>query len=440
MIRTFLAAVAFWSSFVLFAPSASAHAELLRSTPADGSRLGSLPAQVTLVFSEAVDVPSSNVSLGAHALPAHGQAGDASVLVVDTGRPPATAGSKGWTLTWRAVSQDDGHVTTGQITYLSTGVVGTTPDAASATAVPTADPLVRRLLTASRLFGYLALAVFVGGLAFLALLWPQGSGDRRTRTVLVAAWSVGLATTVAGVGLQGAYASMGSPGTVFSARIYSDVLATHLGIVLAARALLWLLAGVVLTALLQSGERAARSPGWRVGAVAVAFGLLRTTGMAGHTAEVPHPVWGAVADTVHLIGVSLWIGGLTLLLVGVLPRRRPEELAFVVPRYSTLALTAVAGIVAAGLVLAWQLVGSVDALLHTSYGHLLLVKVALLAVVLLLAQRSKTWVRHRLDIAVLLRGDAATVRPFVYSVAAETGVVLLVLTATSLLVTANPGR
>ncbi|WP_236655293.1 copper resistance CopC/CopD family protein [Streptacidiphilus carbonis] len=431
-------------SFALVAPGASAHAELLRSTPADGARLTALPEQITLVFSEAVDGASSSVVIGSRRLVARVRPGDARVLVADTGNAPESANGTGWTLDWRAVSQDDGHVTTGQLHYTGTSTTATVGRAAVAAlpvaAMPAPDPTVKHLLTGARLIGYLALALFVGGLAFLALLWPQGSGDRRTRAVLAAAWFAGLTTTVATVGLQGAYAAMRPPGALFSARTYADVLATHLGVVLTARALLWLLAGVVLTALLQGGERAARSPGWRIGGTAVAFGLLRTTGMAGHTAEVAQPVWGAVADTVHLIGVSLWIGGLTLLLVGVLPRRRPEELAFVVPRYSTLALTAVTGIVAAGLVLAWQLVGSVDALVHTSYGHLLLVKVALLLVVLLLAQRSKAWVRHRLDIAVLLRGDSAAVRPFVYSVAAETGVVLLVLTATSLLVTSDPGH
>nr|WP_237557883.1 hypothetical protein [Streptomyces sp. SID5470] len=70
----------------------------------------------------------------------------------------------------------------------------------------------------------------------------------------------------------------------------------------------------------------------------------------------------------------------------------------------------------------------------------MLVKTAVLGCVLLAAYASRQWVRTRLDLAVLLRGDAATVRPFGYSVAAETGLVLVVLAVTSLLVTADPGR
>ncbi|WP_244211121.1 CopD family protein [Amycolatopsis kentuckyensis] len=76
----------------------------------------------------------------------------------------------------------------------------------------------------------------------------------------------------------------------------------------------------------------------------------------------------------------------------------------------------------------------------TAYGRTLLVKLAVLAVVLLAAQFSRRWVGRRLDFAVVLRGDAGTVRPFVHSVAAETTLVLVVLLAASFLVTASPGR
>jgi putative copper export protein len=247
-------------------------------------------------------------------------------------------------------------------------------------------------------------------------------------------------STVASLGLQGTYAALGGLRDALRPATYADVLTTEPGLALAARGLLWVLAAVVLAALLQGGARTARSPGWRVGAGAVALGLLRATGMAGHNSEGTEPTWGAVADLVHLLGVSLWIGGLTMLTVAVLPRREPGELAAVVPGYSKLAAVSVTAIVAAGLVLAWQIVGSYDALLHTSYGRLLLLKTGVLAVVLAAAWCSRQWTRTRLDLAVLLRGDAATVRPFGYSVAAETGLVLVVLAVTSLLVTADPGR
>ncbi|OIK02875.1 copper resistance protein [Streptomyces monashensis] len=299
---------------------------------------------------------------------------------------------------------------------------------------------MRTTWAAVRWAGYLALALYVGGLAFLALLWPQGTQDRRTRRILTVAWTGGLASALAAPGLQGAYGAMGTLGDAFRLSTYQDLLSTEVGVVAACRLLMWVLAAIVLAALLQGGEQAARSPGWRVGALTIALGLLRTTGMAGHNAEGTRPGWGAIADLVHLLGVSVWLGGLTLLLLGVLPRRRPEELSAAVAGYSTLAFVSVAAVAVAGAVLAWQIVGSFGALFHTGYGRLLLLKLAVLAAVLLIAQGSRSWVRTRLDIAVLLRGDRAIVRPFVYSVAAETGLVLVILAATSLLVTSAPGR
>jgi len=129
-----------------------------------------------------------------------------------------------------------------------------------------------------------------------------------------------------------------------------------------------------------------------------------------------------------------------MLLFAVLARRRPDELAAVVPGYSKLAMGSVVLIVVAGTVLAWQTLGSVGKLFSTDYGRTLLFKIVTLLVILLVAQGSRSWVNRRLDFAVVLRGDAGTVRPFVYSVAAETVLVIVILAAASLLVTASPGR
>jgi copper transport protein len=431
------------------ASPAAAHSELVASSPKAGSRLAAVPRTVTLTFSEAVDPAGVRVTAGATARPlpvTRAAGGDTrSVAVTLTAAKGAVAKGQ-LRLVWRAVDEEDGHATTGRLTFLigpapSTATPSPAPAAAPAFSAPTASRTVHDALLADRWLGYLCLALFLGGLAFVAALWPQGPAeDRRTRLLLGGAWTAGLLTSAAQIGLQGAYTRLGTFKDAFTADTYREMLPTDIGIDLAARTLLWVLAAVVLAAVLQGGERTVRSPGWRVGAAAVGLGLLRTAGMAGHNAEGTHPAWGEAADVVHLLGVSLWIGGLTMLLFGVLPRRRPQELASVVAGYSVLAATAVTAIVGAGAVLTWQVVGSWHALFATSYGHLLLVKIALLTLVLTAASRSRGWVRTRLDIAVVLRGDRATVRPFVYSVAAETGLVMAVLVAASYLVTANPGR
>ncbi|WP_406439117.1 copper resistance protein CopC [Streptomyces sp. NBC_00631] len=445
--RLALAALLAFAALLFAAPAASAHTELTSSAPKNGARITHTPATVRLTFSEQVDLADVRITADRKQLtlsrPAHGDA-EGNVVEVTV---PRTTGEDRLTLIWQVHDMEDGHPTSGSLSFPLVAKPGNSAasgaDKADATGVQTAprpSEAVYTAWTVTRWVGYLSLALYVGGLAFCALLWPQGAQDRRTRRLLTLSWAAGLAAGLLGPGLQGAYGAMGTLGDVLRSATYTDLLGSEIGIVAACRVLMWVLAAIVLAALLQGGERAARSPGWRVGFLAVALGLLRTTGMTGHNAEGTHPGWGEVADLIHLLGVSLWLGGLALLVFGVLPRRRPEELSAAVSGYSTLAGVSVAAILAAGSVLTWQIVGSFGALVDTGYGRLLLLKLAVLAVVLLIAQSSRAWVRTRLDVAVLLRGDRATVRPFVYSVVAETGLVLVVLAATSVLVTSAPGR
>ncbi|MFF7986275.1 copper resistance CopC/CopD family protein [Streptomyces sp. NPDC007901] len=429
------------AALLVCAPAVSAHTELDSSVPKEGTRLAHTPTTVKLTFSEPVVLPDVHVTTsGKHLALSRPARGDRKGNVVEVA-VPKTTGQDRLNLVWQVRDMEDGHPTSGTLTFpLTPKAAGSTARDVGAQAAPTPSEAVRTAWAATRWVGYLALALYVGGIVFVGTLWPQGAQDRRTRRILAVSWTAGLTASLVAPGLQGTYGAMGTLGDAFQTATYTDLLSTEVGIVDACRVLMWVLAAIVLAALLQGGERSARSPGWRVGALAVSLGMLRTTGMSGHNAEGTHPGWGAVADLVHLLGVSVWLGGLTLLLLGVLPRRRPAELSAAVSGYSVLAGASVAAIAVAGAVLAWQVVGSFGALFHTGYGRLLLLKLAVLAAVLLIAQRSRSWVKTRLDIAVLLRGDRATVRPFVYSVAAETGLVLVVLAATSLLVTSAPGR
>jgi copper transport protein len=291
----------------------------------------------------------------------------------------------------------------------------------------------------ARAVDYLGTALFIGGCVFVALLWPTGSGERRTRWLLGCGWALGLVGTLATLGLEGAWAAGLPPSAAVSMPVIGRILGIPFGRVWISKALVWVLAGVVLADLLQRRATAARSLAWRVGAGAVALGLIRTTGLTGHSTDLGS-VWSSLADLAHLTGVTLWIGGLAVLLVGVLPRRRPEDLAAILPGYSRLAMTSVTLIVLAGVFLAWRILGSVHALLHTGYGNVLLIKIGLLALVLMAAWVSKSWVSRRLDFALVLRGDVLTTRPLIYAVTAETVLLVFVVFAASFLVTANPGQ
>lgn len=287
---------------------------------------------------------------------------------------------------------------------------------------------------------YLSGALLWGGLLFVSTLWPVGADVRRVRTMLTVAWFTGLVATASALVLEGAWIAQLGPSAALHGNVVKSVLKTDFGRQWAAKFLLWFLGVVVLADLLRRGQRAVTTLPWRVGAFAVGLGVLRIDGMTGHAGDTARPVVAEIADLVHLVALSTWIGGLAVLVVGVLPRRDVIELEHLVPRYSTLAMFSATAIVASGALMAWRMLHGIGQLTSTTWGHLLLLKVGLLAVVLVAAFASKTWVTHRLDFAVILRGDHTVVRPFVLSVLAETTVVVIVLAVAGFLATADLGR
>lgn len=287
---------------------------------------------------------------------------------------------------------------------------------------------------------YLCCALLWGGFVFVSALWPTGADVRRVRALFTGAWIGGVLATAAALALDGAWIAQRRPGDALHGDVLRAVLKTDFGREWAAKGLLWFLGSVVLADLLRRGSRAVITLPWRVGALAVGFGVLRVDGMTGHSGDSPRPVVAELADLVHVAAISVWLGGLAVLAIGLLPRRDAVELERVVPRYSTLAMGCVTAIVASGAVLAWRMLHGLGQVTSTTWGHLLLLKLGLLCGVLAAAFASKTWVAHRLDFAVILRGDAAVVRPFVLSVLAETAVVVSVLSVAGFLATADLGR
>jgi copper resistance protein D len=89
------------------------------------------------------------------------------------------------------------------------------------------------------------------------------------------------------------------------------------------------------------------------------------------------------ADALHLFAAALWIGGLIplLLLLGAAREHNNETWAAIAAqatqRFSTLGILSVGALLATGLVNSWILVGSIEGLVRTDYGHLVLAKTAI---------------------------------------------------------------
>ncbi|MBS0298244.1 MAG: copper homeostasis membrane protein CopD [Proteobacteria bacterium] len=173
--------------------------------------------------------------------------------------------------------------------------------------------------------------------------------------------------------------------------------------------------------------------------------LLVSVAATGHGISGPEGlgVWHGLADGAHLLAAGAWLGALVPL--AMLARPEPgatpdavAELARMLARFSKVGYLAVATLVATGLVNAWLLVGSVEGLVATAYGRVLLVKLALFAAMLGFAAANRFKLTPAL--AGLAYGDNA--RPLLgrlrRHVMAEQALGLMILAAVSLLGTLAP--
>ena len=377
MVRALLLALV---ALAIAAPAASAHATLEATTPARGAAMKAEPTQVVFRFNEPVEGTFGAVRVfdakGARVDDNHvGHPGGAGERIAVGLRSGLADGA--YTATYRVVSAD-GHTVSGGFVF-DIGAAGAVPGASVADLLDgaTSGPRTAFAMSAVKAVGYLAIAVALGGMLFLALVWspamraaalPGAAAPfaRRATGLLVLSAAVGAASTAAGIVLEGATAA----GTTFwgalDSRIVDDVLRTHFGAMWAVRLGAWLLLGtglavaalrrVPVAVAVPSAASAALRPamaGAGAGgpnpagvpgsaqpggpplpdaprtrnlpggpAAAIGFGIVGcalslTPALAGH-AHTQSPVALLVpADVIHVVAMSAWLGGLVYLLFAV---------------------------------------------------------------------------------------------------------------------------
>jgi copper transport protein len=145
-------------------------------------------------------------------------------------------------------------------------------------------------------------------------------------------------------------------------------------------------------------------------ALAMVPAILLTSSLTSHGAALPGlPGAGIGLDWLHLISGVVWIGGLASLAVVLPPALRalPAGSGLVpaaIKRFARLALAAAAMVAISGSIQAGLEVGSWQALTGTSYGQLVLLKVALLAAMLVFAVSNQRQAQSRLEGGWLARG------------------------------------
>jgi copper transport protein len=433
---------------------ASAHAVLLDETPANGQLLTSTPPEVSMRFSESVDLGLANIRLidargnDVTGLPAPTHPAGSRAMV-SLAIPTALANGT-YTVAWRVISADT-HPVQGAFTF-SVGTVS-----GSAARVPSSggsDSPLGWLYGLTRWLAYAGFAVLVGTAWFVAFCWPGGAAGRAVRRLLRGGWGVLLGATVLELLVYGPYADGQSIGGVVNPTLLGRTLGSTLGGTLLLRVAL--LAAVAVGGVLflrRHGEPPDAEPN-RARRAAVVLGaapaLAVTWSLATHSAVDREAALALPVDVVHLVAMGVWIGGLPVLLGVLLRSGGPVAMRLAVPRFSTTAGIAVAVLVATGLYQSWRQVGiSPAALFGTAYGVLLLAKVAVVAVLVGFGGLARRWTHRHYGFAVVTVSDkrrakrvpaTAETSGFRRMIAAESALAVVLLGLTAALVTTEPAR
>jgi copper transport protein len=394
---------------LLLAPTspASAHAELVDSTPANGARLDNPPARVTLTFTEGVNLIDDGIRLV-----------DALGDPVSTPEPTAEGHTVEWPLpsnledgkylvSWRVVSAD-GHPVEGAFSFGigvdAQGVVGAggdQPKTAPATVVVV------------RWAGYLAFSLLLGVVVFVTWCSPASRKDPTTHLLGRVALVAGVVTTAAGLLVQGPYVVGAGWGTLFDLDLLQQTAASPFG-----QALLWRLAlyGAMFFAVWMLEWLEPVLARWLAAAGIVAIAV--TFAASGHGAGSGR-VLDLGVDTVHVLAAGIWVGGLSVLAIA---GRSAERRAY--QQFSGLAMVSVLALVVSGVVNALLRIDAVSQLWDTRYGQVLTLKLVLVALALGAAALSRRTL-HR---------DAAPAR----TVRVEAGITVVVLAFTAVLTLTTP--
>ncbi|MFM8998505.1 MAG: copper resistance protein CopC [Actinomycetota bacterium] len=391
-----IAAVASMASLALAlgAGPAFAHAALETTAPSAGAIVPTSPPAVELRFTEEVSIGLGGVRV----IAAGGETVRTGEPATVPGRPSVVRATLPdlddgtYVVTWRVLSGDS-HPVRGAFTFsVGAATAGAAADriAGDYLAGGTSDGAVDATYTVLRFLVFAAMALVIGLLVGATFVWRSALALDRVRRVLWTAWGVLLAGTLLSFLVQGPYAGGLGLADAFRPSLWVDVAGTRLGAVLLVRV------GLVLALLpvLLTVRREPR-PGWSTGlTLAALVGIAATPGLGGHAGVGPLNGVAILVDTLHVLAMGVWLGGLTLLVL-LVTRADAEDALAVMPTWSRVATLAVLAVVLTGVSRGWRELGGLAGVLDTEYGRLLAIKVGLVLVALLVATVARDAVHRR---------------------------------------------
>ena len=400
-------------------PVASGHAVLIATDPGDGAVLEAPPGRVLLTFNESVAQTGSLLRVTGP---------DGEIYAGGEGSEPLAVGRtlsigvpsdlpEGTSLVEWAIVSDDGHRVRGTSTF-SVGEPSALPTPAGAEGPDARDVVaatVRGIIFATTL-------VLIGTLAIALIVWRPliASGRRRDPNAAEGAdraflgdalpIAIGSAVVLALTGLFGpplqAWALDLPLGEYLGVRQGQLDLARFALAAITAPLLLWGLSRHHRTGLLL--------------AIPPVLALAALPALGGHASSAGNPAIAIPIDALHVLAAGLWAGGI-LILASTLPRAlraagdaRQDLLIGALRRFSRLAIIGLVLAAISGTASALQQAGTLATIPETTWGRLLLVKIAVVIAIVIVA-------------AVVRRAGSKTLR----GLTVEAALVILVLAVTA---------
>ncbi len=343
------------------------------------------------------------------------------VVSVQEGIPPAF-----YVVVWETLSSVDGHFIKGSFPFTvlnpdGSEPAGVRPEVAGITSggEPTVDAFIGKvggLVGAAGLLGSLAFAVWVvaGAAAQAPREWRQRIREAGRRHALWIVWPALGVLAVAGlIELLAQARQLG--GLDLIDKVLGE---TEWGE-------RWIQRQVILVAIVaavgastvwgRSREAAGRAALWVALVGALWYVLL--VSLVSHAGAVEGSFWAVASDFVHLSAAAVWIGMLAQLGLTLLWARRnvPDSvrtpfLATHLQRFSVLAAISVIALLATGAFSALTEIPTPEAMTDTSYGRVLLAKLALVGLLLPVAGLNAFLLRPRAIRQVASSGREALAR------------------------------
>ena len=301
-------------------------------------------------------------------------------------------------------------------------------------ALPVFDLEGGLMLALARGLSVAALLSVFGALLFRTALAPpvlvrMEAGEaaifqRRWRGLFWSSWAIAVLAALGWLLLQAASMADASSILAGAAAVPTVLADTQFG-----HLVLLQITALVLTAL-------ATGRGERHRWIATGFAAIATALQAGHShaaSMYDGPSFLLASELAHLLAAGAWLGGLVplLLLVTAAP---PSTAAYASRRFSPLGTACVLLLTVTAGFQFWELIGSLPGLIGTGYGLMALLKLVLFAGLIGLAASNHFRLTPELATASAARAKARLGR----SIAAETGLGLLVVLAAGVLTNLPP--